>query len=123
MEIFVTIVSLFVLGSVIGWGIEVLFRRLFTAKKWINPGFMIGPYLPLYGFGTIALYALSNLDLSIIGLLKDNPWTWILQIFLIGIIMTLIEYITGLIFIKGLKIKLWDYSNRWGNIQGIICLT
>lgn len=121
MEIFVTIVSLFVLGSVIGWGIEVLFRRLFTAKKWINPGFMIGPYLPLYGFGTIALYALSNLDLSIIGLLKDNPWTWILQIFLIGIIMTLIEYITGLIFIKGLKIKLWDYSNRWGNIQGIIC--
>jgi len=35
--------------------------------------------------------------------------------------MTLIEYIAGLIFIKGLKIKLWDYSDRWGNIQGIIC--
>ena len=35
--------------------------------------------------------------------------------------MTLIEYIAGLIFIKGLKIKLWDYTNRWGNIQGIIC--
>ena len=35
--------------------------------------------------------------------------------------MTLIEYIAGLIFIKGMKIKLWDYSNRRGNIQGIIC--
>ena len=35
--------------------------------------------------------------------------------------MTLIEFIAGLIFIKGLKIKLWDYSNRKGNIMGIIC--
>lgn len=38
-----------------------------------------------------------------------------------GVAMTVIEYIAGLIFIKGMKIKLWDYSNRWGNIQGIIC--
>ncbi len=35
--------------------------------------------------------------------------------------MTLIEFIAGLIFIKGFKIKLWDYSNRKGNIMGIIC--
>ena len=35
--------------------------------------------------------------------------------------MTIIEYITGLIFIKGMKVKLWDYSDRKGNIQGIIC--
>ena len=35
--------------------------------------------------------------------------------------MTFVEYITGLIFIKGLNVKLWDYSDRWGNIQGIIC--
>ncbi len=35
--------------------------------------------------------------------------------------ITLFEYIAGLIFIKGMKIKLWDYSNCWGNIQGIIC--
>ena len=35
--------------------------------------------------------------------------------------MTGIEYITGLIFIKGMNLKLWDYSDRFGNIQGIIC--
>lgn len=35
--------------------------------------------------------------------------------------MTLVEYITGLIFIKRMKVKLWDYSDRPGNIQGIIC--
>ena len=35
--------------------------------------------------------------------------------------MTLVEYITGLVFIKKMKVKLWDYSSRPGNIQGIIC--
>jgi uncharacterized membrane protein len=38
-----------------------------------------------------------------------------------GVIMTIIEYIAGIIFIKGMNIKLWDYSDRKGNIQGIIC--
>ena len=37
---------LFFVGSVLGWCTEVLFRRVFTAKKWINPGFLTGPYLP-----------------------------------------------------------------------------
>ena len=35
--------------------------------------------------------------------------------------ITALEYVAGLIFIRGMKIKLWDYSDRWGNIQGIIC--
>lgn len=29
----------------------------------------------------------------------------------------------GLIFIKGMGVKLWDYSNNWGNIDGLICPT
>jgi len=43
---------LFFAGCLIGWGIEVIFRRFEPnnkARKWINPGFLIGPYLPLYG--------------------------------------------------------------------------
>lgn len=35
--------------------------------------------------------------------------------------VTLVEYIAGLISIKLLHVKLWDYSKQWGNIQGIIC--
>ena len=35
--------------------------------------------------------------------------------------MSLIEFLAGLIFIKGLGVKLWDYSDRKGNIMGIIC--
>ncbi|MFR2966297.1 MAG: putative ABC transporter permease [Anaerovoracaceae bacterium] len=35
---------------------------------------------------------------------------------------TLIEYVAGLIFIKGMKVQLWDYSGERFNVQGIICL-
>lgn len=121
METFITIATLFVLGSLIGWVIEVLFRRFFSAHKWINPGFMVGPYIPLYGFGVVILYLLSNLDFSVIGLEDLSPRTIILKILFIACSLVLIEFIAGLIFIKGLKIKLWDYSNQKFNIMGIIC--
>ena len=108
---------LFISGSMIGWVIEVFFRRFCSAKKWINPGFLTGPYLPLYGFGVAGLFAISFLPIH-----TGHAWLdAILIILIMGAVMTLIEYIAGLIFIKGMKIKLWDYSNRKGNIQGIIC--
>lgn len=108
---------LFFLGSMLGWVLEVFFRRFFSAKKWINPGFLTGPYLPLYGFGVVGLFGISLLPI-------DTGMAWldaVLIILIMGVAMTLIEYIAGLIFIKGMNIKLWDYSDRWGNIQGIIC--
>ncbi len=108
---------LFFVGSVLGWCLEVLFRRFFSAKRWINPGFLTGPCLPLYGFGLAGLFGISLIPIN-----TGMPWLdAILIILIMGVAMTLIEYIAGLIFIKGMKIKLWDYSNRWGNIQGIIC--
>lgn len=112
-----TLCFLFFVGSSIGWCIEVVFRRIFTAKKWINPGFLTGPYLPLYGFGVVGMYLICLIPI-------DVGYAWadaLITIAVIGVAMTLIEYISGLIFIKGMKVKLWDYSNRRGNIQGIIC--
>lgn len=38
-----------------------------------------------------------------------------------GIAMTILEFLAGLIFVKGFRVKLWDYSNQKGNIMGIIC--
>lgn len=113
MKYFFDLALLFLIGSVLGWCIELLFRRFVSSKRWINPGFLNGPYLPLYGFGVIAMYLICSIPI-------EQIWAKILIIF---VMMTLIEYITGLIFIKGMKIKLWDYSNRFGNIQGIICPT
>lgn len=117
MNYLVIVSTLFVIGSLIGWVIELFFRRYVSQKKWMNPGFLTGPYLPIYGFGVVVLYAVSNIPFEI-----AIQWLNILvRILIIGVGMTLIEFIAGLIFIKGLKVKLWDYSDRKGNLMGIIC--
>ncbi len=108
---------LFFIGSMFGWVLELLFRRI-AHGKWINPGFLTGPALPLYGTGLCFLYILSNIPLTSI---EDPILQNIARILLMTVVMTAIEYIAGLLFIKGMNIKLWDYSKRWGNIDGIIC--
>lgn len=117
MKYLVIIATLFVIGSLFGWVLELFFRRFVSQKKWMNPGFLTGPYLPIYGSGVVVLYAISNIPLGI----NSEVWDIITRILIIGVGMTLIEFIAGLIFIKGLKVKLWDYSDRKGNIMGIIC--
>lgn len=122
MNIFLVLSFLFSIGSMIGWCLELFYRRYSKEnieKRWVNPGFLIGPYLPIYGFGLCALYLLTGLNkMSII---YNKIAEKIIILFIIAVVMTLIEYIAGHIFIKKMKIKLWDYSNEWCNIQGIIC--
>ena len=102
-----------------GWVIELFFRRFVSQKHWVNPGFLVGPLLPLYGFGNVILFIFSSLPWE--SWIGNEALRCIVVIIVLGALMTIVEYIAGLLFIKGLKIKLWDYSNRWGNIQGIIC--
>ena len=120
-KIFLNLVSLFVLGSVTGYIIELFFRRFVSQHHWMNPGFLVGPYLPIYGFGTVILFGINYL-VDLIPFPENLLWLKIVSsIVLIAIALTLVEFIAGLIFIKGMKIKLWDYSNVKGNIMGIIC--
>ena len=118
MNVALVLAFLFYIGSSAGWVLELVYRRIVSTKKWINPGFLTGPYLPIYGVGLCMLFLLSLADLSFIeNILLRN----IVTIFFMGIAMTMIEWVAGIIFIKGMNVKLWDYSDRWGNIQGIVC--
>ena len=124
--IFLILTFLFMVGSMTGWVIELFFRRFISTKnpekKWINPGFLTGPCLPLYGFGLIALFIMSLLPYVGNNSGVNTPGRIAVTILSMGVMMTLIEYIAGLIFIKGMKIKLWDYSDEPLNLQGIICI-
>ena len=122
MNIFLKMAFLFFIGSLLGWGIEVVYRRFFSKenkeKKWINPGFLVGPYLPLYGFGLCTLYLLARID----RFLPMGLWWGKLLLFVgMAVCMTALEFVAGLIFIRHMKVKLWDYTNEKGNIMGIIC--
>lgn len=114
MSLFLIFVFIFCIGSVFGWFIELFFRR-FVHGKWVNPGFLVGPYLPIYGFGlsimTFLHVFLGNYDL--------NP---IITILIMGLCMTLLELIGGLIFLKA-GVRLWDYRDRKFNFKGVICPT
>ncbi len=118
MRVFSIMTLIFIIGGSLGWVLELVYRRL-AHKKWINPGFLAGPCLPLYGTGLLLLYGICSLDVSV--WIPSPVWQKVAVVILITVTMTLIEYLTGLIFIKAMKVQLWDYSTRWGNIGGIIC--
>lgn len=120
MSFLLTLAYLFFIGSIFGWVLELLWRNLTQRnKKWINPGFCTGPYLPIYGIGLCGLYLLASLDQFLGGMSPVGSKILLLLTMAVG--MTLIEYIAGVFCLKYLKVRLWDYSNCWGNIQGIIC--
>lgn len=122
MNFFLIMAYLFFIGSVIGWVIELLFRNIVhKSKTWINPGFCTGPYLPIYGFGLCTLYLLASLEE--LHLVADPVWNKVMLFAAMALGMTAIEYIAGIFCLKFLKVRLWDYSGIWGNIQGIICPT
>lgn len=117
MNLFLVLTFLFAVGSAAGWAIELVFRRI-VHKKWMNPGFLHGPYLPLYGFGLILMFFIARIPLDAV---RPSFLQYALRLVIICFVMTAIEYVAGIIFIKGMNIRLWDYSDRKGNIQGIIC--
>lgn len=120
MNIFLTLAYLFFIGSLLGWCLELLWRNLMLKKdKWINPGFCTGPYLPIYGFGLCVLYLLASLENY--EWITNPFWNKAVLFLAMAMGMTLIEYVAGLFCLKFLKVRLWDYSNLWGNVQGIIC--
>ena len=109
MNLALTLADLFFIGSTLGWVLELFFRHWFSAAnpehKWINPGFCVGPYVPLYGCGLCILYLFAffgdrtGLDRSVGGRAV---------LFLcMAVSMTGIEYIAGLWLLKRMKLRLW----------------
>ncbi|MFW6026092.1 MAG: putative ABC transporter permease, partial [Candidatus Woesearchaeota archaeon] len=108
----VNILFIFIIFSFIGWIIELIYRS-FSHKKVVNPGFLTGPYLPIYGYGSLMIYFIT---------LYTNNLNVFWSIILYFISLGLLEFLTGYLFLKYFKIRLWDYSNDFMNIKGHICL-
>lgn len=123
MNYLLILAFLFFIGCTLGWVLELFFRHFYLRfngeKKWVNPGFLNGPYLPIYGFGLCVLYLLAGFERY--AFLDNFILNKLLLFFIMALCMTALEYVAGIIFIKRMKVKLWDYSAMPGNIQGIIC--
>ena len=114
--IFFKYLFIFLLFSFVGWILELVYRS-YNSKKFINPGFMSGCVVPLYGFGALIMYLLCN-DLS-----EINSKYKVLIIVLISILLlTLLELISGILLDKLFHLRLWDYSKYKYNYKGLICI-
>lgn len=94
-----------------GWIFESTYVSL-SNRKWINRGFMKGPWLPLYGSGAVVI------------LLVTLPFQqYPVAVYFAGAITaTILEYFTGVVMLKLFKVRYWDYSHRKIQFQGHICL-
>lgn len=105
------VILIFLLGSIFAWIFEFL-KNILVDKKITNPGFLKGPYLPLYGTGTIIILLISYLEINLF-----------FKIILFLIFPTLLELLVGEFFLKK-KIRLWDYSKKDKlHYKGIICFS
>ncbi len=113
-------VILFMVYSVIGWIMEVVLG-LIEKHKFVNRGFLIGSYCPIYGFGSVAITILLGNFMKTINDVSLADSIWISSIVIICICGTL-EYFTSYIMEKMFHARWWDYKNYRFNINGRICL-
>jgi len=102
---------LFFIYAILGWIIETTLVSI-EKKKFVNRGFLIGPYCPIYGFGGLAITIL----------LKNYTKDPIVLFLMAVIICACLEYFTSYIMEKLFKARWWDYSKKKYNINGRICL-
>ncbi|MEN6490223.1 MAG: phosphohydrolase [Smithella sp.] len=131
---------LFAIFSVAGWGLECVYRST-AQKKFVNPGFLKGSYLPIYGSAAVILtfimtviqdgeifsYAAYFLPLIYLKIRTLDALYLTMLVFLTkGLIYfgvtTGIELATGLFFDGLLKRPLWNYSGQPLCFKNQVCL-
>jgi uncharacterized membrane protein len=96
---------------VLGWIMESV-GGVFKTKKFVNRGFLIGPYCPVYGWGVLFI------SIFLQKYVEDIPVLFVMSIVLCGTL----EYFTSFFMEKIFHARWWDYKNRKFNINGRICL-
>lgn len=102
---------LFLIYSFLGWCMEVCVS-LVERKKFVNRGFLLGPYCPIYGSGAILITLLLNV-------FKDKP---VLLFCMAILVCGILEYLTSFFMEKIFRLRWWDYSKKKFNINGRVCL-
>ena len=104
-------ILLFFIMSFAGWVWEVM-AYLFIDHILVNAGVNRGPYVPIYGIGGLLLWFL----------LRRYYRRPVITFILSTIVCTVVEYIGSLLLERIFGMRWWDYSDRFLNLNGRICL-
>ena len=106
------LILLFFAYAFLGWCIEVVLKYI-QYRRFINRGFLTGPWLPIYGSGaaliTVVIDWLAPLEFSV-------GTTFAVSFLLCGTL----EYLTSYVMEKRFHARWWDYSQKPMNLQGRI---
>lgn len=104
-------VMFFYIYCFLGWIWECCYVSVHE-KKLVNRGFLKGPFLPIYGSGALCILIVTIP-------LRDH----MVLMFLAGMVApTLLEYVTGAVMECLFRVRYWDYSDKFLNVNGYICL-
>ena len=98
--------------SIIGYIAEVIHVSISSKKLNFSRGFLIGPYLPIYGFSSVVMVFLLSCY-------QDDLFVLFIMA---AFVCTLLEYLTSVVLEKIFKLRWWDYSTKKFNIEGRVCL-
>lgn len=111
-------VNAFFIYSIIGFIFEVVVS--FLKKVKIGSGILYGPWTPIYGIGAVLVIIIYKL------LTKYLHFNKIIEVIIflitITIILTILEYLGGVIIEKIFKVAFWDYSKFKYHIGKYIAL-
>ncbi len=98
--------------SVLGWCMEVILKyRQF--HRFINRGFLIGPYCPIYGAGAVFITVFVG------GSIPEYA-SYILTFALSFVVCGMLEYFVSWFMEKCFHARWWDYSTKPMNLNGRI---
>lgn len=101
----------FIIYSFVGWVYESIVESV-QHRRWINRGFLSGPFIPIYGAGAVlALFCLQPFAAMNVFML----------FFLAGTIDCTLEYFTSWVMEKLFHARWWDYSTWPLNLNGRVC--
>lgn len=109
-EYLIDLILIFFAYSIAGWCIEVTLKY-FEFGRFINRGFLTGPWLPIYGTGavlcTVGVRGLAPLE-------SGYGTTFVICFVLCGVL----EYMTSYVMEKRFHARWWDYSKKPMNLHG-----
>lgn len=106
------ILAYFIIYSFVGYIVETLFALINYNVLESRKSFLYGPFCGIYGMGAVILI----LSLKYF---RKNNYTLFFGGFLVG---SVLEYVISFLGEVVFDARWWDYSNRFLNINGRICL-
>jgi len=97
--------ALFVVASVLGWGLDTTLR---SVRRRLAPIRAV-PFSPLYGLATLGLWATPPA-------MAAAGWAWQFVVFAAGI--CLFEYAAGALILRVQGRRMWNYTDRYWHLHG-----